>query len=132
MGNQAKEFNFENILAEFDRQETPKTEETTFASVPVFDKPRRKKNGYDKEQVDRYIKAAGKAFDEMAAYCNSIENDKAAISKAIVEAEITAKKIIEKAEEEARLLLERAKAGAQGTIARKNSFEYLSAGGGDQ
>ena len=131
MNNQAKEFNFEDIPAEFDQQEAPKTEETTFASVPVFDKPRRKKDGYDKEQVDRYIKAAGKAFDEMATYCNSIENDRAAISKAIVEAEIAAQKIIEKAEEEARFLLERTKAGAQGTIARKNSFEYVSEGGDD-
>ena len=118
---------FEEILPQ-----TTVSEDTTFASVPKFDKPKRKKDGYDKAQVDRYIKAAGKAYNEMAEYCSRIEGGMETVSKSIIDAEIAAKKITRKAEEEAHALLESARQEARRTIGNKSVSRmgaYGSSGG---
>ena len=130
--NQNTEVNFldfEEILPQ-----TPVSKDTTFASVPEFEKPKWRKGGYDKEQVDRYIKAAGKAYNEMAEYCRRIEGGMETVSKSIIDAEIAAKKIIKKAEEEANALLESARQEARRTIGSKSvsPMSAYSSLGGDE
>ena len=120
---------FEEVLPK-----TTGSEDITFESVPVFDKPKRKRNGYDREQVDRYIKAAGKAYNKMAEYCSRIEGGMETVSKSIVDAEMAAKKITQKAEEEARALIESAREEARITVGSKSSFllSTYSSSGGDE